>query len=319
VRQASCVLPDEGYARGVRSPPLRPASRPILLVVFVGCVLLLVACAPRVVAGADPAMRNDPRPSAACSSSAAPLPSGPLVVHGQERSVLFRVPEAVATQPRDLVIVFHGRTNDAAQVRRYTELDEALPDAVIVYPSALSQQHGSFAWSAAGDPPERLRDFALVDAVVDAFGRAHCLDLDRVFVVGHSLGASFANDVACRFGDRVRAVASVAGGLQGGPCLGPTAALVIHHPDDPLVPVEAGERVRDAFRAANSLATETVVPATHPVLARLRCVRYGDDDAPDPVVWCPHDDATGPGGRPYAHTWPDAAAEAIAVFFAGLP
>jgi hypothetical protein len=38
-----------------------------------------------------------------------------------------------------------------------------------------------------------------------------------------------------------------------------------------------------------------------------------------PVVWCPHDDATAPGGRFDPHTWPDGTAAAIAAFFAGLP
>lgn len=286
---------------------------------FIGCLWVLVACAPRVVATIDPATRTDVRPSEACSAVTGPVPAGELLVRGTERSVLARVPETVSARPRDLVIVFHGRTNDAAQVRRYTDLDEALPEAVIVYPSALAAGPGSFAWSAPGDPPDRLRDFALVDAIVDTFARAHCVDLNRVFVVGHSLGASFANDVACRLGARVRAVASVAGGLQGGSCIGSTAALVLHHPDDPLVPVEEGERVRDAFRGANGLAATPLVPVVEPTLSVLNCVRYGDDDITHPVVWCPHDDATGPGGRAYAHTWPDAAADAIATFFAGLP
>ncbi len=286
---------------------------------LVGCVLLLVACAPRVVAHVDPAVRRDVRPSAACTGVAAPLPAGRLIVDGQERSVLARVPPSVPTRPRDLVIVFHGRTNDAAQVRRYVDLDEALPEAVVVYPQALHADATSFAWSDPGDAAGDLRDFALVDAIVEGYGRAHCLDLDRVFVVGHSLGASFANDVACRFGGRIRAVASVAGGLQGGACTGATAALVLHHPDDPLVPFASGERVRDAFRAANGLAAAPALATVDAPLAALHCVRYGGAEVAHPVVWCPHDDATGPGGRTYAHTWPDAAAEAIAAFFTGLP
>jgi polyhydroxybutyrate depolymerase len=237
-------------------------------------------------------------------------------VRGQERTVLARIPGGARAAPRDLVIAFHGRTNDAARARRYFRLDAALPDAVIVYPRALPAGAGTFAWSAPGDPADRLRDFALVEAIIEAFGRAHCIDLDRVFVVGHSLGASFANDVACRLGDRIRAVASVAGGIQGGPCPAPTAALIVHHPDDPLVPLSSGERVRDAFRVANELATGPAAPAEHPALVRLRCVRY--DDVEHPVVWCRHDDATAPGGRYDPHTWPDGAADAIAAFFSGL-
>lgn len=212
-----------------------------------------------------------------------------------------------------------GRTNDAARARRYLHLDEALPDAIIVYPRALPAGPGNFAWSAPGDAAESLRDFALVDAIIEAFGRAHCIDEGRVFVVGHSLGNSFANDVACRLGNRIRAVASVAGGLQGGRCVEGAAALILHHPDDPLVPIDEGERVRDAFRAANGLTTARAAATTHPDLLDLRCVRYGDDDVEHPVVWCRHNDVTGPGGRSNAHTWPDGAAVAITRFFASLP
>lgn len=305
----------------------------VLLRTAVAAVLgaaLSAGCVPRVdgrtpghaasAAGAtSPAGRSGTRPSPGCFARDAAPPPERLVVDGRERTLLARVPNGRAAVPRELVVAFHGRTNDAEQARRYFHLDEALPEAVIVYPRALRSRAGSFAWSDPGDAPERLRDFALVHRIVEAFGRDLCLDLDRVFVVGHSLGASFANDVACRLGGRVRAVASVAGALQGGACVGDTAALIVHHPDDRWVPVSAGERARDAFRAAAGLADAPPVAAVEPALAALRCVRYGGDGAEHPVAWCPHDDAVGPGGRYYPHTWPDGAAAAIAAFFAGLP
>lgn len=296
-----------------------------MLGLFAFCTLLLAACGPRADANlvaapaAAPVERTDVRPSAGCSAvEASPSPER-LAVGGHERSVLARIPESTDLLPRDLVIAFHGRTNDAGRVRRYFHLDEALPEAVIVYPRALPVGAGTFSWSAPGDPPERLRDFALVEAIIETFGRAGCIDLERVFVVGHSLGASFANDVACRLGGRVRAVVSVAGGLQGGACVGGAAALLLHHPEDRLVPVGAGERVRDAFMTANGLAGAPAVPARQPALAALRCVRFGSGEAANPVVWCPHGDATAPGGRYYPHTWPDGTAAAIAAFFASLP
>jgi polyhydroxybutyrate depolymerase len=295
-------------------PPRRPHPH-VASLVLVSLAVVLAACGPRVqasIGGGEP-----PRFSTACATPAAgPIPDR-LIVDGQERTFLIRVPEGGATAPRDLVLAFHGRTNDAERARRYFHLDAALPDAVIVYPRARPAGPGTFAWSAPGDPAERLRDFALVHGIVDAVGQAHCIDLERVFVVGHSLGASFANDVACRLGDRIRAVASVAGGVQGGPCVAATAALILHHPDDHLVPLSAGAWVRDAFRAANGLATAPAAPTEEPDLSRLRCVRY--DHPRYPVVWCPHDDATAPGGRYDPHTWPDGAAAAIAAFFLGLP
>jgi len=259
------------------------------------------------------------RLSPACTVPAVHTTPERLVVRGQERLVLSHAPDRPDPAPRDLVIAFHGRTNDAARARRYFRLDEALPEAVIVYPQALRANPNAFAWGDPGDPSDALRDFELVDAIIDAFGGARCIDLGRVFVVGHSLGAYFANDVACNLGDRVRAVASVAGGLQGGECVGGTAALLLHHPEDALVPLSAGERARDAFREANGVADAPATPTAHPALAALRCLRYGDDDAPNPVVWCVHDDATSPSGRYDPHRWPAAVAAAVAAFFRDLP
>jgi len=294
-------------------------------------LLLLAACAPRVVvspatgitattgAASDAAARVHPRLSPACfATTAHPIPDR-LIVRGQERLVLSHAPNGPAPEPRDLVIAFHGRTNDAARARRYFRLDGALPEAVIVYPRALPAGSGTFAWSDPGDPSDALRDFELVEAIIAAVGQARCIDLQRVFVVGHSLGAYFANDVACALADRVRAVASVAGGLQGGACSDGTAALLIHHPKDALVPIGAGERARDAFVAVNGLADAAATSAADPALATLGCVRYGGDDVFDPVVWCAHDDATWPGGRYDPHTWPDGTPAAIAAFFRHLP
>jgi len=314
-------------------PQAAPRSRvlgAVLHAAFAGCVLLLAGCAPRtgapgaavaVAAGPGTAAAGDPAAdlSPACAAPTVHGVPERLVVGGQERVVLSHAPDRPDPAPRDLVIAFHGRTNDAAQARRYFRLDEALPEAIVAYPQALRANPNAFAWGDPGDPADALRDFELVDAIIDAFGRARCIDLGRVFVVGHSLGATFANDVACALGDRVRAVASVAGGLQGATCVAGTAALLLHHPDDPLVPLGAGERARDAFRAANGVADAPATPAAHPALVALRCVRYGADDAAHPVVWCAHDDATSPGGRHDPHAWPAATAAAVAAFFRDLP
>lgn len=295
---------------------------------LVAAMALVAACAPSAAshgraAGQATEVAFPPHPtprlSAGCTSVEAAPVTERMVIDGRERIVLARVPPGDDGLPRDLVIAFHGRTNDAARARHYFELDDALPDAIVVYPRALATASGGFAWSDPGDPVDAQRDFALVRAVVETFGRTRCLDLDRVFVVGHSLGAVFANDVACRMPRIVRAVASVAGGIQAAPCGAGTAALLLHHPDDPLVPISAGERARDAFRAANGLGAVRATPAAQPALAALRCERYGAPGAAHPVVWCPHDDATTATGRDDPHTWPTATGAAIATFFEQLP
>jgi polyhydroxybutyrate depolymerase len=325
-------VPRSERRRGHRLAALRAATLLLTL-----ATTLLLACAPTSAAatgsgrpGSDssasvrsastrhPEGSASARLSEGCATSATTATPHRLTVGGLERRLLVTLPDGDRGVPRDLVIAFHGRTNDAARVRSYFDLDEALPYAVIVYPQALPGAPGTFAWRAARDAPSAQRDFALVEAIVDAFAAARCLDLGRVFVVGHSLGAWFANDVACYLGARVRAVASVAGGISGAACSAGTAALLLHHRDDRLVPIAEGERVRAAFLAANGLSATPSAPAEEPELARLRCVRFGDADAPHPVLWCPHDDAISPGGRYDPHTWPAGTAAAIAAFFASL-
>jgi polyhydroxybutyrate depolymerase len=256
------------------------------------------------------------RLSPGCTSGGSAAPES-ISVRGRERSFIARIPASYrGDEPHDLVVAFHGRTNSNAQVRDYFGLDEALPEAIILYPSALPESLG-FRWSDPGDLPGELRDYALLDSLLVAFGTALCVDLERVFVVGHSLGASFANSVACHRGGVVRAVASVAGGIEGRECDAGVAALVIHHPEDQLVPIGEGLRARNAFLGANSFASDRFVSASEPQLRALACQRYGGDST-DPVFWCAHDDTTSYGRAYYPHTWPDAAPQAIARFFRDL-
>jgi polyhydroxybutyrate depolymerase len=254
--------------------------------------------------------------SAGCGTARPSQTPVSVTLRGVERFVLAQVPEAYAPDlPFDLVVAFHGRTNPNSQVRGYFDLDDSLPQAIILYPSALPDGNG-FRWSDPGDATDLLRDYELFDALLATFAAAYCIDLDRVFVVGHSLGASFANSVACHRGGVVRAVATVAGGIEEAGCDGGAAALIIHHPDDRLVPIEEGLRARNAFIAANQLRPDPV-PVSEPELSRLGCVRFGPD-SPDPVVWCVHDFATTTSGRYYPHNWPDFSDEAIARFFRDL-
>jgi len=215
----------------------------------------------------------------------------------------------------DLVVAFHGRTNDKAQVRRYFDLEaHARRPTIFVYPSALPVATPPRTWHDGGDRPRVLRDYALFDAVVRDVRRRYCVDAERVFVVGHSLGASFANSLACARGNTVRAAATVAGGISATACNGTAAALLAHHPEDELVPIAEGERARAVLLAQNRLAGAA---SGRTALAGLDCRTWGGDGA-TPVLWCRHDDVFTRDGRYYPHNWPASAGEAFMRFFADL-
>jgi polyhydroxybutyrate depolymerase len=260
-----------------------------------------------------PALAGAAVPSSGCGA-APPPPPQTFDVDGRERQAIVVVPEHYrADAPHSLIFAFHGRTNDNARARRYFSLEQASNRPTIyVYPAGLPDRSGGFTWADPGDPPDALRDFALFDVILDRIASTYCTDLDAVYVVGHSLGASFANSLACARAGQIRGLAAVAGGIAPSTCLGGVAALLLHNPHDRAVLLSEGERARDALLGQPA---ELIEPVRRR-FAGFECDRYGN--ALNPVLWCLHAQDFTRRGRFYPHQWPRGAAEAILRFFATL-
>lgn len=255
-------------------------------------------------------------PSAGCSVPGTPPPLDRIRVGGRERRfILVAAPAGAHARPPPLVFAFHGRTNSNRELRGYLQLERAVSEPVVfVYPSGVKSGR-TYSWSSPQDRPGELRDFAFFDALLEAIAARHCVDLARVLVVGHSLGAWFANSVACARAHRVRAVATVGGGIGPGACSAPLAAMVMHNPNDRLAPFAGGEAARDRFVDAAGLANAPPGPVPGP----FACRRYGAPDVANPVIWCPHERNVTWRGRYYPHQWPRGAGQAIMDFLLGLP
>jgi polyhydroxybutyrate depolymerase len=231
------------------------------------------------------------------------------VVSGLERPFISYIPSDYdANKFYPLVVAFHGRTNSNAQVREYFGLEAAMPESIILYPSGL-RSGNSYTWANQGDNGNDLRDYALFDELLRVMSYYYCVDTNKIFVVGHSLGAYFANSVACARAGIVKAVASLAGGIQTSVCRGAVAALLMHNPNDNLVAISEGERAFTTFMSGGGSSQGA---STSGVLASFNCTWYS---GVSPVVWCPHTFSTRYDGSYYPHTWPDATAQAIAYFF----
>ena len=248
--------------------------------------------------------------SPGCILPASTVPTT-LRVEGRERTFLLQTPQNHDRRvPAPVIVAFHGRTNSNEQVRAYYKLDAALQDAYIVYPAAIRSSNGSFSWTDGSGRP----DMALFDGIIRTLGDHACIDMDRIFVVGHSLGAWMANSVACLRGRAVRASATVGGDSVLSGCTGPAAALIAHNPQDNLAPFAGAERTRDLRTSVNScgLASSPANPSS------LHCSAYACPDG-NPVLFCPHTESAGPGGSYYPHTWPEGMGRMIAEFFGRLP
>ena len=230
-----------------------------------------------------------PPPSAGCGKPAARtgvLAGQKVRVGAADRSYILSVPETYdARVPYPVVFVLHGGGGNAQGARAQMDLERhAGGKAIFVYPEARDGN-----WDLDSEAA-RNPDVALFDALLFSLGNAACVDMKRVFLTGFSNGAYMANQLACRRGDRVRAVVTHAG---GGPyenqgryddeghllCAGKAvAAMVVHGDRDGTVATTEGDASLAHWRFANRCngGTGKAVPA--PCQAALGCAQ--------PVVSC---------------------------------
>lgn len=255
-----------------------------------------------------------PNLSEGCGKAARSVPDS-VTVNGVERPFLLDTPRRyVSHDPFPLIVAFHGRTNSNEKVRSYYGLDSEAEGYFVAYPAGMQTDESRYSWSDPGDKIGTLRDVALFDAMVEKIADTYCVDLDRIYVVGHSLGAWMANSVACARGGAVRASATVGGDSMIAPCAGPSAAFLMHNPNDTLASFHSTERARDLRLETNACEAESA--KTKP--AAFGCMKYAGCDGGNDVVWCPHEINEDRFGAFYPHQWPEGTAEAIMSFFESL-
>lgn len=242
------------------------------------------------------------------------VPPSSVSVNGVQRNYILVLPQSSSKEPKPLIVAFHGRTNSNERVKSYFGLDRQAGDFFVVYPAALQTPSGTFTWSNGGDKPSQLRDIAFFDAIVEQLADNYCIDMERIYTVGHSLGAWMANSVACVRGGVVRGSVAVGGGSVITDCAGPSAAMIIANPRDSLAPFSAAEQT--FFMRMEENASVDASQITEP--KSLNCSEYPSFNKENPVVWCPHTQDTDGQGNYYPHHWPRETASAIVKFFNGL-
>jgi polyhydroxybutyrate depolymerase len=235
----------------------------------------VVACADRGPSPAWPAVGSTSTREAGGSSAGPPPSAGSpacgkagaktgvlaqrVPIFGKSRSYTLVVPASYSPQASyPLVYVLHGHGGNGTQARAAFDLESAAGGkAIFVYPDGLGG-----GWDL-DSPASKNADVALFDATLAVTQSNYCVDLHRVFVTGFSNGAYMANQLGCRRGDRIRAVATHGG---GGPyenageydeqgnliCKGkPVASLVVHGASDGTVAPSEGQKSIDHWIHAN--------------------------------------------------------------------
>ena len=209
-----------------------------------------------------------------------------IEVNGAKRTYLLTIPAGYdAYRAYPLVFVFHGGGGTGKNERQYFGLEEiAAGNAIFAYPDGKGGD-----WDL-DTKTEDNEDVAFFDALVAEIGKNACIAKSKVFATGSSMGAYFSNQLGCRRGGVLRAIAPHAG---GGPfddddayddqghlrCAGkPVAAMIFHGEDDDTVSLADGKLTRDHWVWANGCRDNAQPSNPSP------CVTY--DGCKNQVTWC---------------------------------
>lgn len=185
-----------------------------------------------------------------------------------------------------VVFVFHGDDGSGAMIRSWLQLEwMSGGKAHFVYLDSPTGTWDTFT------PPDKNRDYPLVDALAAAVSSKLCVDKKRFFAWGISRGAFFVNHLGCFRGGLFRGIIAYAG---GGPSSSnpddrdenykfrcttpPVAALIMHGDADLTVDYSAGVDSRDHWHYANRCSDDYVNTGPGP------CIRYVG--CRNPVGWC---------------------------------
>jgi polyhydroxybutyrate depolymerase len=173
-------------------------------------------------------------PSGACAIAAAPgVAEQRLTSGGRERSYRMFVPPGYdGRTPLPLVLDLHGSGGTAAN-QAATSRFEGLAEREGVLVATLQAGTEDRRWNVPVTD-SRPDDVRYVADVIDHVAARACADRARVYATGFSGGARMSSLLACRLGDRIAAIAPMAGLRWPAPCDGrPVPVLTFHGLADP--------------------------------------------------------------------------------------
>ncbi len=255
--------------------------RRALLLIGVLSALTLTACG-----GGNPAPNADTTGTTAattdgsgCRPNRDGLAPGATVVRkltsgGVEREYRIHIPAKGGTAPFPLVLNWHGLGGSALLQETYSGL-VPLSDRhgfVLVSPEGTGSPRGFAAFPGIGsvDDVQFTRD--LLDAVIcdtDA-------DPARVYSTGHSNGGFMSSRIACELGDRIAAIAPVAGlnVPPNTPCKRSMPVMAFHGTADTVVPYEKG-LILGVLRYDGAVDGAQDWAVTNPAIPRPQCDAIG--------------------------------------------
>ena len=208
-------------------------------------------------------------------------------VNGTTRYYLLDVPtEADNQTPMMLIFALHGYDmNNVAIVDLFNFTSRSNGTAITVLPQGEGPPPGDTShwgdhvlestWQA------NETNFGYISALMADLEERYCIDKNRVFIAGFSMGGFFTNAIACAHNDWFRAFAPVSGGGPGTCGSGDIkAAMMIHHgTEDEIVTFDSGEGSRDFWLGQNGCGSNSAS-------SYIGCQSYEGCPDDKPVSFC---------------------------------
>lgn len=182
-------------------------------------------------------------------------------VGGKKRTFIVHVPPSLpAGEAVPVVFAFHGFTMSGKIMSELTAFG-ALADAekfIAVFPDG----DGATPWNVGKDicgagtaVAGNADDFGFVEEMLKNVGADQCIDRERVYASGFSMGGYFMHHLACQRPDLVRAVAAHSGGTYKGDCKAKIPVLMMHGTSDWLISESCGQEAHATWVTRNGCQT----------------------------------------------------------------
>lgn len=182
-------------------------------------------------------------------------------VEGVKRTALVRLPLVKSEQPAPVVFGWHGHMGNSANSIRSWGLDKLWPEAIFVFPqglptaSPLVDKEGRFPGWQTKAGAEGDRDLKLFDAMLASLSTEQKVDGRRVYSTGHSNGSAFSYLLWETRGEKLAAIATVAGVITKNlSAYQPLPVLHVAGENDPLVKFEWQKMTFVAVKGINGCA-----------------------------------------------------------------
>ena len=192
--------------------------------IFIFCVLLMMPLSGCIGSPVDNSILEDETsfqienpcllPSQSISQSMTSIS-----VNGVERMFRLSVPSSDVGTKLALIIAFHGGGGSEEDFQQQNQFDQLGEQQKFIMAYAIAESDRSSAegeWYLNTAATSR-DDNDFTEAIVDELSNSYCIDQDRLYAIGYSLGSMYTYEVACQLNHRFAAVASFAGTMPVNP------------------------------------------------------------------------------------------------------